>query len=102
MSVEDKIFELAETVGGISQKIDDLHGSLYRNGFRSDIGKIKDWITTFEKGRSETCPALIELRDNKARANTKSVRRTDVMIGIFMLIITIGVGVPAWVAILGG
>jgi len=99
---DDRLVQIAEQLGRTSAMVEDLHRSLYQNGFRKDVSDIKDWVHQFEKDRLTTCPAYEAVRHSMDRRKKAAIRRMDVILGVGMLVVTVLIGVPAWLAYLGG
>jgi len=93
----DDITELAQQVATIASKMEDIHRVFYRNGFKAKVEGIEKAITEFILTREKTCPVKKIEQDERTVKEKKRYRRIEVYIAIFMVIITLLVGIPSWV-----
>ena len=93
----DDITELAQQVATIASKMEDIHRVFYRNGFKTRVDSIEKAVTEFNLTREATCPVKKIEQDERTVNEKKRFRRIEIYIAVFMVIITIVVGIPSWV-----
>ena len=68
--MDSEIMHLAQAIGSIEAKVEDLHRVFYRNGFKQRIDNIENAIREFRLTRSSTCPVAKDLHDTLTERST--------------------------------
>ena len=99
---EQLLHEAAKNSSEALSKLEDLHRTLYRNGFQARLKNVEDWIGKYPGGCVEQSAFLqhIEKHEKDLVDKTRwSIRKQDMLL---VLIAALIAGLPAWVTLVFG
>lgn len=106
---ERLLYSIVQQLSETSQKVDNLHSTLYENGFLDRMKKIERWIDTAQEEHIAMCPVgprldrhIAQIESEKKEKKEQRFRKMDWRFTVAAVVVAFIASVPSWITLVVG